>query len=127
MDFKLPELGEGVYEAEAVRWLVAAGDAVKPGQTLLEVLTDKATMEGAAPFAGVIDKLLVEPGQKLAVGQAILQYQEKGTAKSAPNEERTSKPAASSPPTPLPAGGGGRRSSGKRAAAQAAPPGRVLA
>ena len=127
MDFKLPELGEGVYEAEAVRWLVAAGDAVKPGQTLLEVLTDKATMEVPAPFAGIIDKLLVEPGQKLAVGQAILQYQEKGTAKSAPNEERTSKPAASSPPTPLPAGEGRRRARDNGAAVKAAPSVRMLA
>lgn len=74
MDFKLPELGEGVYEAEAVRWLVKPGDAVKAGQTLLEVLTDKATMEVPAPFAGVIDKLLVEPGDKLTIGQAILLY-----------------------------------------------------
>ena len=45
MDFELPELGEGVYEAEAVRRLVREGETVKPGQTLLEVLTDKATME----------------------------------------------------------------------------------
>src|SRR5213079_3057967 len=89
MEFKLPELGEGVYEAEAVRWLVAPGDAVKPGQALLEVLTDKATMEVPAPFAGTIDKLLVESGQKLAIGQAILQYQEKGAAKPAPKEEKT--------------------------------------
>src|SRR3989442_487064 len=104
MEFKLPELGEGVYEAEAVRWLVAPGDAIKPGQTLLEVLTDKATMEVPAPFAGVIDKLLVEPGQKLAIGQAILQYQEKGAAaKPAPREEAT-KPASS--PARLPAAEG---------------------
>ncbi len=74
MDFKLPELGEGVYEAEAVRWLVHPGDSVKSGQTLLEVLTDKATMEVPAPFAGVIDKLLIAPGDKLTIGQAILQY-----------------------------------------------------
>ena len=77
MEFKLPELGEGVYEAEAVRWLVEAGQTVKPGQTLLEVLTDKATMEVPAPFAGVIQNLLVEPGQKLTIGQAILQYEDK--------------------------------------------------
>lgn len=81
MDFKLPELGEGVYEAEAVRWLVQAGDAVKSGQTLLEVLTDKATMEVPAPFAGVIQKLLVEPGQKINIGDVILNYEDKkGTA-----------------------------------------------
>lgn len=80
MDFKLPELGEGVYEAEAVRWLVKPGDSIKHGQTLLEVLTDKATMEVPSPFAGVIDKLLVEAGQKLTIGQVILQYQDQGSA-----------------------------------------------
>ena len=82
MDFKLPELGEGVYEAEAVRWLVKPGDAVKPGQPLLEVLTDKATMEVPSPFAGVIDALAIEAGQKLAIGQAILSYNG-GAAKTA--------------------------------------------
>jgi 2-oxoisovalerate dehydrogenase E2 component (dihydrolipoyl transacylase) len=98
MEFKLPELGEGVYEGEAVRWLVHPGDAVKPGQTLLEVLTDKATMEVPAPFAGVIEKLLVEAGAKLAIGQPILQYQEKaaalgdGAQKRPPKQEKESKP-----------------------------------
>ncbi len=85
MEFRLPELGEGVYEAEMVRWLVNAGDTVKPGQTLLEVLTDKATMEvPALAFAGTIDRLLVEPGQKLAIGQPILSYDNKAPASSAP-------------------------------------------
>ena len=57
MDFKLPELGEGVYEAELVAWLVKPGDPVKRGQNLMEVLTDKATMEVPSPFAGTIDEL----------------------------------------------------------------------
>ena len=54
MDFHLPQLGEGVYEAELVRWLVHPGDAVRHGQGLVEVLTDKATMEVPAPFAGTV-------------------------------------------------------------------------
>ena len=58
MDFALPAIGEGVYEAELVRWLVAPGDAVKRGQLLLEVLTDKATMEVPSPFAGTIGSLV---------------------------------------------------------------------
>lgn len=99
MDFKLPELGEGVYEGEAVRWLVKPGDTVKPGQTLLEVLTDKATMEVPAPFAGVIEKLLVNAGDKLEIGQAILQYQEKAGAKPAPKEEKPA-PKEDSPAKP---------------------------
>src|SRR5438876_3227036 len=94
MEFKLPEIGEGLYEGEAVRWLVHAGDAVKPGQTLLEVLTDKATMEVPAPFAGVVQELLVEPGQKISIGDPILRHDDKkgATVKASPKAE--SKPKA---------------------------------
>ena len=54
MDFALPPVGEGLFEVELVRWLVAPGDAVKPGQPLAEVMSDKATMEVPAPFAGTV-------------------------------------------------------------------------
>jgi pyruvate dehydrogenase E2 component (dihydrolipoamide acetyltransferase)/2-oxoisovalerate dehydrogenase E2 component (dihydrolipoyl transacylase) len=96
MDFRLPELGEGVYEAEMVRWHVAVGDVVKRGQTLLEVMTDKATMEVPSPFAGKIVSLEVGPEQQLKVGQVILRYEEAGKPTVARSE-----PAAS--PTPPPA------------------------
>jgi pyruvate/2-oxoglutarate dehydrogenase complex dihydrolipoamide acyltransferase (E2) component len=78
MDFKLPELGEGVYEAEVVACLVKPGDTVKPGQTLLEVLTDKATMEVPAPFSGRIKEIHVAPGQQIKVGEIVLSYDETG-------------------------------------------------
>src|SRR5438874_13102642 len=74
MDFPLPELGEGVYEAEFVRWLVKPGDVVKRGQPLMEVLTDKATMEVPAPFAGKITALRAEPGATVKVGAIVLTY-----------------------------------------------------
>jgi 2-oxoisovalerate dehydrogenase E2 component (dihydrolipoyl transacylase) len=74
MDYPLPELGEGVYEAELVRWLVKPGDAVKRGQAMLEVMTDKATMEVPAPFAGTINSIAGEVGQRLKVGDVILTY-----------------------------------------------------
>jgi pyruvate dehydrogenase E2 component (dihydrolipoamide acetyltransferase)/2-oxoisovalerate dehydrogenase E2 component (dihydrolipoyl transacylase) len=76
MDFALPEIGEGVYEAELVRWLVQPGDSVKRGQSLLEVMTDKATMEVPAPFAGKVQSVIGEPGTRLKVGQVILSYQD---------------------------------------------------
>jgi pyruvate dehydrogenase E2 component (dihydrolipoamide acetyltransferase)/2-oxoisovalerate dehydrogenase E2 component (dihydrolipoyl transacylase) len=78
MDFRLPELGEGVYEAELVSWLVAPGTTVKRGQNLLEVMTDKATMEVPSPFAGAIQELRAEPGQTLKVGDVILTYEGAG-------------------------------------------------
>src|SRR5947207_3301957 len=74
MDFALPELGEGVYEAEVVRWLVKPGDAVKRGQALLEVMTDKATMEVPSPFIGKITQLNGEPGQQIKVGSVVVHY-----------------------------------------------------
>ena len=74
MDFQVPELGEGVYEAEFLDWKVKAGDTVRRGQILMEVLTDKATMEIPAPFAGTITALRAEPGQKIKVGDRILSY-----------------------------------------------------
>src|SRR5579862_1738016 len=75
MDFPLPELGEGVYEAELVRWLVKPGDMVKRGQALMEVMTDKATMEVPSPFAGSVTHLRAEPGVMVKVGDVVLTYQ----------------------------------------------------
>lgn len=86
MDFPLPELGEGVYEAETVRWLVKPGDAVRPGQGLLEVLTDKATMEVPAPFAGTIERLNLGEGQKVKIGESILRYRPEAQAASSEPE-----------------------------------------
>ncbi|MCX7666029.1 MAG: 2-oxo acid dehydrogenase subunit E2 [Gemmataceae bacterium] len=75
MDFAVPELGEGVYEAEMLKWLVKVGDTVKRGQPLLEVMTDKATMEIPSPFAGKILSLDVQEGVRIKVGQNILKYE----------------------------------------------------
>jgi pyruvate dehydrogenase E2 component (dihydrolipoamide acetyltransferase)/2-oxoisovalerate dehydrogenase E2 component (dihydrolipoyl transacylase) len=74
MDFRVPELGEGVYEAEFVAWQVKPGDTVKRGQVLMEVMTDKATMEVPSPFAGTIAALNVEPGRLIKVGDVVLTY-----------------------------------------------------
>lgn len=74
MDFALPEIGEGVYEAELVRWLIKTGDTIKRGQPLVEVMTDKATMEVPSPFAGTITALRGEPGEQVKVGQVLLTY-----------------------------------------------------
>jgi pyruvate dehydrogenase E2 component (dihydrolipoamide acetyltransferase)/2-oxoisovalerate dehydrogenase E2 component (dihydrolipoyl transacylase) len=74
MDFPLPPLGEGLLEVELVRWLVRPGDAVVRGQGLMEVLSDKASMEVPAPFAGTITSTVATPGAKLKVGQVVLSY-----------------------------------------------------
>src|SRR5258708_1723262 len=58
-----------------VAWLVKPGDTVKRGQNLLEVMTDKATMEVPSPFIGTVGELKVEPGQKIKVGDVLLTYE----------------------------------------------------
>jgi pyruvate dehydrogenase E2 component (dihydrolipoamide acetyltransferase)/2-oxoisovalerate dehydrogenase E2 component (dihydrolipoyl transacylase) len=75
MDFHLPELGEGVYEAELVEWRVEPGDVVKRGQELAEVVTDKASMPLPAPFFGRIAELRAEPGDMLKIGEVILTFE----------------------------------------------------
>src|SRR5262249_50495895 len=96
MDFALPEIGEGVYEAELVSWLVKPGDAVKRGQGVLEVMTDKATMEVPSPFVGTVTALKGEPGQTVQVGQVVLSYQpaEASAAVPAPTPAAAAAPAA---------------------------------
>lgn len=72
MDVPLPELGEGVYEAELVTWHVKPGDRVERGQSLAEVMTDKASMELPAPLACTVTALRAEPGNTIKVGEVIL-------------------------------------------------------
>ncbi len=89
VDFRVPEIGEGVYEAELVAWLVKPGDVVTRGRNLVELLTDKATMEVPAPFAGTVTALHARPGQKVKVGDAVLAYEPAGQPASAPEPEKT--------------------------------------
>jgi 2-oxoisovalerate dehydrogenase E2 component (dihydrolipoyl transacylase) len=95
MDFKLPEIGEGVYEAELTAWLVKPGQAVKRGEPLMEVMTDKASMEVPSPFAGTVRSLNAEPGQKVKVGQLLLTYDSAG--QDAPAEEPAIKATVAAP------------------------------
>src|SRR5262245_12995608 len=88
MDFHLPELGEGIYEAEFDSWLVRPGDTVKSGQPLLEVMTDKAKMEVPAPFAGTVTSLTVKPGQKVKIGDVVLSYTPAGKAVDGANNQK---------------------------------------
>jgi pyruvate dehydrogenase E2 component (dihydrolipoamide acetyltransferase) len=71
MEFRLPELGEGITSATVVNLLISAGTAVTEGQTIMEVETDKASMPIPAPSNGTISEVLVKTGDKVEVG-AIL-------------------------------------------------------
>jgi len=71
-DFLLPDLGEGLAEAEVIAWRVTPGDRVTVDQVIAEVETAKAVVEIPVPFAGVVTALHAEPGSTVSVGQPLL-------------------------------------------------------
>ncbi|CAN5187289.1 dihydrolipoamide acetyltransferase family protein [soil metagenome] len=73
--FRLPDVGEGVAEAEIVAWLVAVGDVVEEDQNLAEVMTDKATVEISSPVAGVVTAIHGEVGGMLPVGAVLVEFE----------------------------------------------------
>jgi 2-oxoisovalerate dehydrogenase E2 component (dihydrolipoyl transacylase) len=77
-EFKLPDPGEGLTEAEIVRWVVAAGDEVAVNDVLVEIETAKSLVELPSPYAGVVAELLVAEGEMVAVGSPIIRIGERG-------------------------------------------------
>jgi pyruvate dehydrogenase E2 component (dihydrolipoamide acetyltransferase) len=94
-DFVLPDLGEGLTEAEIVKVLVREGDVVREDAPLLEVETDKATVEIPSPMAGRVEKIHVEPNQTVKVGQVLVTFAD--GAPSATTAAREPAPARPSP------------------------------
>ena len=82
LEFRFPDVGEGIHEGEIVRWLVKEGDQVRPDQPLVEVETDKAVVEIPAPRAGTILHLAVGAGEKIQVGEVLVVIGEAGERKS---------------------------------------------
>ena len=72
MEFRLPDPGEGLVEAEIVEWKVAVGDVVAVNDILLEVETAKSLVELPSPFAGVVQEILVSVGEMVPVGTPII-------------------------------------------------------
>ena len=71
LEFRFPDVGEGIAQGEIVRWLVAPGDEVRADQPLVEVETDKAVVEIPAPRAGTILRLPVAAGETIQVGEIL--------------------------------------------------------
>ncbi|MFU8888290.1 MAG: biotin/lipoyl-containing protein, partial [Trueperaceae bacterium] len=70
-DVRLPELAESVVEGEVLKWLVAVGDAVVVDQPLVEVMTDKVTVELPSPLAGVLAEIVAPEGAVVPVGAVL--------------------------------------------------------
>src|SRR6185369_2150018 len=73
--FKLPDIGEGIAEAEIVAWHVKVGDKVEEDQQLADMMTDKATVEMESPVAGVVKSLAGEVGDQVAIGSVLVEIE----------------------------------------------------
>ncbi|HEY0628429.1 MAG TPA: dihydrolipoamide acetyltransferase family protein [Sphingomicrobium sp.] len=84
--FKLPDIGEGIAEAEIVAWHVKVGDTVEEDQQLADMMTDKATVEMESPVAGVVKSLAGEVGDQIAIGSVLVEIETEGGAPAANKE-----------------------------------------
>src|SRR5256885_11614131 len=110
--FALPDLGEGLTEAEIVKLLVNEGDVLAEDAPLLEVETDKATVEIPSPFAGRVARIHVQPGQSVKVGDVLVTFEDSAGVASgrgggagggaAPPPTAPPPPAPPPPPPPPP-------------------------
>lgn len=91
--FKLPDVGEGIAEAEIVNWHVAVGDVIEEDQPLVDVMTDKATVEITSPVSGRITALNGAVGERQAIGSALVVMEVEGPGNAAEEEA----PAAAEP------------------------------
>ena len=126
-DFRLPDLGEGLTEAEVVTWHVHVGDTVAVDQPLLDVETAKATVEVPSPFAGVVGALHAAVGEVVAVGSALITVTEVAEANTAGADAEGGTDGASGNVligygTPSPAAGSSRRHRRSRPAVTTARP-----
>jgi pyruvate dehydrogenase E2 component (dihydrolipoamide acetyltransferase) len=121
-EFKLPDLGEGLTEGEIARWLVAEGDEVAEDQPLVEIQTDKTTVEIPSPAAGTVTRIFVAEGDVVPVGTVLVVIGGPAEGEQPSNEAPPAKGAAPSVP-----GVSGGQSPGHAQKVQATPLVRRLA
>lgn len=122
IDVKLPELGDGIESGDVLELFVTEGETVEREHGLLELETDKATITVPCPSAGTISKILVKPGETIAIGQVILQLEASGAAESpAAEAPQAPEPAPAPKPAPEPAAPVAPPAAAPVAAAPAAP------
>ncbi len=97
--FNLPDIGEGIAEAEIVAWHVKVGDRVEEDDKLADVMTDKATVEMESPVAGTVIEVAGAEGDMIAIGSALVVIETEGEGEAEP----AAAPAAPVAPAPEPA------------------------
>jgi len=122
--FKLPDVGEGTAEAEIVAWHVKVGEHIKADQNLVDVMTDKATVEMTSPVSGQVISLHGEPGEKAVVGAPLVELEIEGAGNKA--EAKPAKTEAPKP-APLPQRGRGQASEARAGEGVSQPASSVVA
>ncbi|HLD74311.1 MAG TPA: dihydrolipoamide acetyltransferase family protein [Bdellovibrionota bacterium] len=123
MEFKLPDLGEGVHEGEIVKWLIKEGDEVTENQPLVEVMTDKATVEIPSPAQGKVVKLHFKEGDTVVVDNIIVTLQKEGESAASERKEQSNPSSQKHPPLSSPPGKGGDSMSASLIMGQVTPSG----
>ncbi len=126
-EFKLPDIGEGVVEGEVVRWLVKEGDLLTQDQPMVEVMTDKATVEIPAPRPGRVGKRMFAEGERCPVGKVLIVIDLDSGAGQATAPAGAPEIPASRPNAPAAAVTAARQSAGPAGAVLATPATRKLA
>jgi pyruvate dehydrogenase E2 component (dihydrolipoyllysine-residue acetyltransferase) len=104
-EFKLPDLGEGLTEGEIARWLVEEGQDVAEDEPLVEIATDKTTVEIPSPASGTVSRILVPEGEVVPVGTVLVVIGGNGAAAEPEPAESEQAPAEQRQPGPAPAAG----------------------
>ncbi|MDQ6840885.1 MAG: E3 binding domain-containing protein, partial [Actinomycetota bacterium] len=104
--FCLPDLGEGVAEGEITAWLIDVGQEVREDQPMVEVETDKATVEIACPVDGVVGAVHAQSGERIAVGGLLVTFLEAEGGAAANGADGSARALAASPASPEGAGAG---------------------
>ena len=98
MDFRLPDLGEGITEGEVIKWMTKEGDQVKEDQPIVEVMTDKVNVQIPSPRSGRVAKILVKEGDVVKVGQTMMVIDDgSGSTPPPPPPQAETTPAPSPP------------------------------
>jgi pyruvate/2-oxoglutarate dehydrogenase complex dihydrolipoamide acyltransferase (E2) component len=113
-EFKLPDLGEGLTEGEIARWLVSEGEEVAEDQPLVEIQTDKTTVEIPSPAAGTVARILVDEGKTVPVGTVLVVIGEDGAVPSDEEQPRAEPAPQQEAPTAEAGGPASVRAEGGR-------------
>jgi pyruvate dehydrogenase E2 component (dihydrolipoamide acetyltransferase) len=120
-DFTLPELGEQIETGDVLRIMVKPGDTIAKDQPVLELETDKATIEVPSSVAGKVKEIKVKPGDKVKVGQAILSVEDDGAGEAAPKQAAAKGGPAKAEAAPKQAEGSPNQAEGSPKKAEASP------